>query len=101
MANSSTPLIILGRLAREYHQRLTELKEMTAQTPPQLLGHQLEQYSERVTEHFRVAQQRLLANLEDQEGESLDSAVAICRCFDEMRILFKIMLEQCPEPAGE
>jgi len=101
MANSSTPLNILGQLAREYHQRLTELKEITAHTPPELLLHQLEHYSERVTEHFRVAQQHLLANLEDKEGESIDSVIAICRCFDEMRILFKIMLEQFPEPSGE
>ena len=101
MANPSTPLNILGQLAREYHQRLTELKETTAQTPPELLPQQLEHYSERVTEHFRVAQQQLLASLEDKEGESIDSVIAICRCFDEMRILFKIMLEQFPEPAGE
>jgi len=101
MANSSTALNILCQLAREYHQRLTELKEINAQTPPELLLQQLEQYSERVTENFRVAQQHLLAKLEDKEGESIDSVIAICRCFDEMRILFKIMLEQFPEPAGE
>jgi hypothetical protein len=101
MTNSSTPLNILGRLASQYHQRLTELKEITAQTPPELVAHQLEHYSERVTEQFRVAQQHLLANLDNKEGESIDSVIAICRCFDEMRILFKILLEQFPEPVRE
>ena len=101
MANSSTALNILGQLAKEYHQRLTELKELAAQTAPELLLQQLEHYSERVTEHFRVAQQHLLANIEDKEGESIESVIAICRCFDEMRILFKMMLEKFPEPAGE
>lgn len=98
---------LLGQLAKEYHRKYHELKQALA---GMLLGEQMTQFKglgEMSIDRFRGAQQALLKSL--AAGEPTDSewhlqaVMALSYCFDEMCVLFQIMLEtledRCAEPS--
>jgi mannitol/fructose-specific phosphotransferase system IIA component (Ntr-type) len=58
---------------------------------------QLKALGERTTDRFRAAQQALVAMLAASENsdqnQQLEAFMALSSCFDEMRILFQILLQ--------
>lgn len=96
-------LQVLSQLAHEYHQKSTELESFLKDFDPQQARVQLRIRSEMTTNNFRLAQQALLSEVCAEDGpasqESLGhAAMALCRCFDEMRILFNAMAEKAETP---
>ncbi|MDY0039550.1 MAG: hypothetical protein RBS57_04510 [Desulforhabdus sp.] len=96
-------LRILGQLAQEYQQKFAELEKLCQNAQPQVVLPQLKARAELTTDHFRGAQQFLLTLLDKNqtlENEDLFKAVTTaCRCFDEMRILFNVLLDYTSNPA--
>ncbi len=96
--HSAEHLRIMGRLALEYQQKFSELEELTAQSTPDAFIHQLSARAEVTTDKFRAAQLVLLSltapDSGKEPGETLKGAMALCRCFDEMRILFQFLLDR-------
>jgi hypothetical protein len=91
-------LEILAQLAREYQQKHNELEAVLREAQPGSAVYQLKFRAELTTDRFRAAQQALLSELvkkdmESEAAESLKPALALCRCFDEMRILFQALLD--------
>lgn len=88
-------LEILGQLAREYEQKYNELQEFLKETQPESAVHQLMVRAELTTGRFRAAQQALFSSLVPmaENAEPLKAATALCRGFDEMRILFQTLLD--------
>ena len=91
-------LEILALLAREYQQKYEELEEFLRQIGPEDAIQQLRLRAELSTDHFRGAQQALLAGLvslspENGGAELTKAATAACRSFDEIRILFQMLLD--------
>lgn len=94
-------LDILARLAQEYEQKFEELAGALENIQPAKAVQQLRLRSEITTDRFRSAQRALLCQLTSsdspQNGDDLlKAAGALCRCFDEMRILFRALLEYAP-----
>ena len=96
-------LQILGQLAQEYQQKFVELEQLCQNSQPELVIQQLKARGELTTDHFRAAQQALIALLgknEPRESEDfLRAATVISRCFDEMRILFTVLLDFTSNPS--
>ncbi len=94
----------LGRLAMEYDRKFRELEEFARSAQPEDLMAQLRLLGERTTDRFRAVQQALLAMLASHENpdqeQQVEALLALCSCFDEMRILFQI-LHQHRAQAGE
>lgn len=90
---------LLRQLAREYEQKNRELEEICRSASPETIVPQLKLRSELTTDRFRAAQQVLLnlvgSTEEAGDNEALRAATALCRCFDEMRILFSMLLQHC------
>jgi hypothetical protein len=90
----------LGQLAREYDRKFRELEAFAESAQPETLKTQVKALGERTTDRFRAAQQVLLALLmEDEEADPqqpVEALMALSSCFDEMRILFQIMLQRLP-----
>lgn len=97
-------LEILAQLAREYEQKYKELESALKDLEKESAVHQLRVRAELSTGRFRAAQQVLLSSLtqkgENKEGgeEPLRAATALCRGFDEMRILFQMLLDYSSGP---
>jgi hypothetical protein len=91
----------LGQLAREYDRKYRELEEFAQHAQPEDLKAQLRALGERTTDRFRAAQQALLALPANGEGGEqqlqIEALMALSSCFDEMRILFQIMLDRLPQ----
>jgi len=90
----------LGQLAREYDRKFRELEEFAQSAQPEDLMTQLKALGERTTDRFRAAQQALLAMLamlaaseNSDQNQQLEAFIALSSCFDEMRILFQILLQ--------
>jgi hypothetical protein len=85
----------LGQLAMEYDRKYRELEEFAQKAQPKDLMTQLRSLGERTTDRFRAAQQALLAMLAADENPDQDlqiqALIALCSCFDEMRILFQVL----------
>lgn len=96
-------LTILRQLAQEYQQKYSELEEILQNAKPETVHQQLKLRGELTTDRFRKAQQALLAslssNVQDGDDQSLKAAAVLCRCFDEMRILFQVLLDRASESA--
>ena len=94
---SPTSLEILAQLAQEYQTKYMELEKICQNAQPEWVIQQLMARGELTTDHFRAAQQALFALLDKGqlcEGEDAIRAVTtISRCFDEMRILFSILID--------
>ena len=97
MAENHSPqqLQIIGQLAREYEQKYKELENLLSEIPPEKASSQLKALAERTTDRFRSAQVALFSIPQLFEGEGKDTAImattALCRAFDEMRILFQFL----------
>jgi len=95
---SGDPLEILAQLAREYQQKYMELEAFLRETQPEHAIDQLRARAELTTDRFRAAQQALLSgvmrlSMVSEDTETLKAAKALCSCFDEMRILFQMLLD--------
>ncbi len=97
MKDHSPHLQIIGELAQEYDQKYRELEKLTSEIPKENIMPQLSALAERTTDRFRSAQTALLSIPELFEGEAkergLKAVTALCRAFDEMRILFNFLCE--------
>lgn len=98
MEDKSTSTVdILANLAREYVQKYNELVQAVNTAQPEHALHQLRLRAELTTERFRTVQQVLLSNLEKEKQEDSEETyraiITLCRCFDEMRILFQFLQE--------
>ena len=97
MKNHSPHLQIIGQLAQEYDEKYRQLEKQIAEISPDSVPAQLSALADRTTDHFRSAQIALLSMpelFEGAEGErALQALTAMCRAFDEMRILFNFLIE--------
>jgi len=97
MNDPKEPLHILSQLAHEYGQKYEELEEICRSAQPGTVARQLKIRGELTTERFRTAQMSLIGMLSsatDKEQEkALQAVTALSRCFDEMRILFQVLME--------
>ena len=95
---SQDHLAIIGRLAREYEQKFSELERALAKIEPDQVARSLIQLSEQTTGRFRSVQMALFsmaAGLGEQEREQMLQALTVLSgCFDEMRILFGSLAER-------
>jgi hypothetical protein len=91
-------LRILGQLALEYEKKYKELREAVKKAQPETVPPMLRLRGDMTTDQFRAAQVALLSKLapetDSQEADVHRAATTLCRCFDEMRILLEISLEQ-------
>ena len=98
MKDNSPQLRIIGQLAREYDEKYRELEKLISETKPDNVQLQLRALAERATDRFRSAQIAMLSIqqlFEGEEGqEALQAMTALCRAFDEMRIVFNFLLEK-------
>jgi hypothetical protein len=104
MKNHSPRLQIIGQLAQEYDEKYRELERQISEISPDRVVPQLMALADRTTDHFRSAQVAMLSMPELFEGEEKESALqamtAMCRAFDEMRILFQFMTENMSKEAS-
>lgn len=107
--HSPNHLRIIGQLAREYEQKYHELEKMLSELPPGKTTLHLAALAERTTDRFRAAQIALFSApgvFEEAEPQTTEAppaptpllaATALCRAFDEMRILFQFLIENHAE----
>ncbi|MGA2224442.1 MAG: hypothetical protein ABSH41_08380 [Syntrophobacteraceae bacterium] len=97
MTDHSPHLQIIGQLAQEYDQKYRELEKLISEIPQENIVPQIMALAERTTDRFRSAQMALISIPELFEGEERERALkamtALCRAFDEMRILFHFLFE--------
>ncbi|MGO9376129.1 MAG: hypothetical protein ACLQBD_29115 [Syntrophobacteraceae bacterium] len=97
MTDHSPHLQIIGQLAQEYDQKYRELEKLISEIPQENILPQIMALAERTTDRFRSAQMALISIPElfaGEEGEmALKAMTALCRAFDEMRILFHFLFE--------
>jgi hypothetical protein len=95
------PVDLLASLARDYQKKYIELEEAIRQVPVERLPLQLKALAESATDRFRSAQMMLARQMAHdaalQDEETLQMLSVVFRCFDEMRIVFQILLERFPE----
>lgn len=88
---------IIGDLAREYQQKFKELNDFIKSGEKDRIPGYLRNQAEITTDRFRGAQMFLLNNPiltgKESDDKVLLAVTALCRCFDEMRILFQVLLE--------
>ena len=100
--HSEGHLQTLKELAREYEEKYREFRKICQDAQPEWIAQQLKLRSDLTTDRFRSAQQALLAalapNANTEGPDYYKAATTLCRCFDEMRILFQILLEYGCEP---
>lgn len=93
----SSHLQIIGQLAREYEQKFAELEQLLTGAPAEKSFLQLRALAELSTDRFRSAQIALFSEpgLFGETGaeNAAAAATAMCRAFDEMRILFQFLAE--------
>jgi hypothetical protein len=99
--HSPNQLQIIGQLAREYEQKYNELEALISEIPPEKAFSQLRALAEHTTDRFRSAQVALFSTPQLFEGDGKETAMlaatALCRAFDEMRILFQFLAASCGE----
>jgi hypothetical protein len=92
---------LLANLARDYQRKYMELEEAIENVPMEKLPRQLKALAESATDRFRSAQMLLTRQMATdaalQSEEILQMLGVIFRCFDEMRIVFQILLEHFPQ----
>ncbi|SPF37137.1 hypothetical protein SBDP1_160010 [Syntrophobacter sp. SbD1] len=101
MKDSSPQFGIIGHLAREYDEKYRELEKLISEIRPENIPSQLMALEERSVQNFRSAQAAMLSVPELFEGKESEKAIkamtTLCRAFDEMRILFHFLSENCPQ----
>jgi hypothetical protein len=97
MKHDSPHLQSIKQLALEYDEKYRELEKLISETQPENILPQLRALAERTVDHFRTAQIAMLSTphlFGGEEGQTaVQSMTALCRAFDEMRILFHFLLE--------
>lgn len=92
----SNYLQTMSRLAQEYQQKYSELEQICRDIQPDEILQQLSARAELTTDHFRAAQQAFFLWIEqnqlEQDQDITRAVTAVSRCFDEMRILFNMLL---------
>lgn len=105
MKDHSPQLRIIGQLAQEYDEKYRELERLISEIPRENVLPQMRALAERTTDRFRSAQIALVSIpelFEGEEGErALQAVTALCRSFDEMRILFHFLFENSPQRADQ
>lgn len=94
--SSNDVLQILSRLAMEYQQKQNELESFLLDIEPQSVAEHLVVRMEMTTNHFRLAQKDILSAIVSEDSgfpkdKLCHTAMTLCRCFDEMRILFSAL----------
>lgn len=91
---------LLASLALDYQRKYLELEQFAQNVPMDKLPLQLKALAESTTDRFRSAQVLLARQMSTdgalQSEEILQMLNVIFRCFDEMRILFQILLDCLP-----
>jgi hypothetical protein len=91
------PLQLLATLAHEYQQKYNQLASALRDADPDLMPRQLKMRAELATDRFRSAQMDLLSKLSigavDTQLAGYEALIALFRSFDEMRIVFQLLLE--------
>jgi hypothetical protein len=91
------PLQLLSNLAREYQQKYNQLASALRDSDPDLTPRQLKVRAELATDRFRAAQMDILSKMSigaaDAQMEGYEALVTLFRSFDEMRIIFQLLLE--------
>jgi hypothetical protein len=95
------PLNVLKQLALEYEDKLRQLEGISQTTEPDSLAQLLRVQAEHTTERLRKEQLPLLnmltsAGAEGEREKAYRAAITLCRCFDEMRIMLQVLLQQFP-----
>lgn len=93
------PEQLLSQLALEYRRKSDELNASTQGIDLQTISYQLQHHAELTTDRFRMAQKALLESLISDSSDFPDevieqAALTLCRCFDEMRILFLALVDE-------
>ena len=92
-------LSVMGRLAREYEEKSTEIRNAFLERETGEKVQAALQLSERTTARFRGGQAALFAMLDQIEGghgaQVAEALTALSICFDEMRILLNFLVEEC------
>ncbi len=96
-------LQMLSRLAMEYQQKQKELESFLLHMEPHMVNERLSARMEITTNRFRLAQKELLTAILSEEAalpkEKLcHVAMTLCRCFDEMKILFHALAQKSEKP---
>lgn len=91
------PLQLLANLAREYQQKYNQLASALHDADPDLMPRQLKMRAELATDRFRAAQMDILSKMSigaaDAQMEGYEALVTLFRSFDEMRIIFQLLLD--------
>lgn len=99
--HSDRPIDLLANLARQYQTKYRELDEATLNTPPEKLLRQVKVLAEAATDRFRSTQmllaQRMAQDAAPESNEDFKLLSVLFQCFDEMRIIFQILLERFPQ----
>jgi hypothetical protein len=96
---------LLGQLSQEYHKKYDDLLQHTGNMTMDELIPQLSSLAELSIDRFRGAQQAVLRNL--VTGETMDQSlqlqalIALSQCFDEMSILFQMLLSRTTRTGSE
>lgn len=91
------PLQLLASLAREYQTKYDQLATALRDANPDLVPRQLKMRAELTTDRFRSAQMDLLTHMSigaaEAQGVGYEALVTLFRSFDEMRIVFQLLLD--------
>jgi hypothetical protein len=97
------PLQLLAGLAREYQVKYNQLASALHDADPDRMPRQLKMRAELATDRFRAAQMDILSKMStgaaDAQMEGYEALVTLFRSFDEMRIIFQLLLENFSENA--
>jgi hypothetical protein len=92
------PLRLLAGLAREYEQKYNQLSSSLCDADPAFVPHQLKMRAELTTDRFRAAQMEYLSkvsfNGSNAQEEGYEALLTLFRSFDEMRIVFQLLMEK-------
>ncbi len=95
------PLQLLATLAREYQQKYEQLASALRDSDPDLVPRQLKMRAELTTDRFRAAQMDFLTRMSigsaDTQMAGYEALITLFRSFDEMRIVFQLLLDSLSE----
>jgi len=91
------PLQLLASLALEYQHKYNQLASALHDADPALMPRQLKMQAELATDRFRAAQMDILSTMStraaDAPMEGYEALATLFRSFDEMRIIFQLLLD--------
>ncbi|MCU0586623.1 MAG: hypothetical protein MUF52_00560 [Syntrophobacteraceae bacterium] len=103
-AHPSGHIDLLASLALDYQRKYQELQQALQDVPMERLPLQLRALAESTTDRFRSAQMQLTRQISHDAAllneETIHLLNVIFRCFDEMRIVFQMLLEHLPRDSS-